>query len=670
LSWLCQRRDYYTAANIALSLLDDADDELCRIPKTSEEELSHHKGLLDGIQSLPIDNSHGNKSETLTNLADMTVACLIKGAVSNVLEGFLLRVREFYGCRILHAFPPKYAHSLSHSFLQNTLYSASHACIMLVGTAVSAVSREPAPNLQLNTFENIVDMISNVEIPGDEVIWPVRCLIKMAVVRKCLPTAIMMLNATIPNELRWRAPKSRGLSPFPRPSLGLFLALVGIILESTEEATRYLLNMTDEDSGLHYWFSINDDTRLALSLLQIHGKHVFLLEPEVRAWALDRLKEEIERPTDFTYTYKGPLLSNRWLREAVCGLFCNADCEIVIQLPKSMPKTAHGEAVCYREDMVRVQDLLVPRKLSTGLDYDFVILALLILTSRRCDCWREGEGEISTQTLLNTVCNMAGRKMDFEPRFIFDGAAVMRLCALADNMQAAAFLIGGKNGLIIECADLLVSSLEMSIREAETALFAGSLVELMAAVPPLHEGVALQLVSSSFMPSESHHHLLWLLHHHVIDVRTYGEFDSDSRAGKITPVIAGNVCFRAWYCLTRPSDLSSSAKWLEKWLRKKIDLNSGKSTKKLACAALVRALLWADELDDLDSTDSDEEILLATMIGFESRFMAELAQACCGLIQSIPPHLAEEIMSSLGSSNIISFDSSLINSMSSIDSKN
>jgi len=231
LSWLCQRRDYYTAASIALSLLDDAESvyELCRIPKTPEEELSHHKGLLDGIQSLTIGNSHGNKSETLTYLADMTVACLIKGAVSNVLEGFLLRVREFYGCRILHAFPPKYAHSLSHSILQNTLYSASHACIMLVGTAVSAVSREPAPNLQLSKFENIVDMISNVEIPGDEVIWPVRCLIKMAVVRKCLPTAIMMLNATIPNELRWRAPKSRGLSPFPRPSVGLFLALVGII---------------------------------------------------------------------------------------------------------------------------------------------------------------------------------------------------------------------------------------------------------------------------------------------------------------------------------------------------------------------------------------------------------------------------------------------------------
>jgi hypothetical protein len=635
--------------------------ELCRIPESSDEELSHHKGLLDSVQSLSEYTSHGSKSETLTYLADMTVACLIKGAASSVLEGFLARVREFFSCSLLLMHFQRNICTHSHYIFQNTIYSASHACIMLVGTAVSALSREPAPKLQLNKSENIVAMMSNAEIPGDDVIWPVRCLIKMAVVRKCLPSAIMMLNATIPNELRWRAPKSRGLSPPPRPSLGLFLALVEIILESTEEATRYLLNMTDDDSGLHYWFSIYDDTRLALSLLQIHGKHVFLLEPEVRAWALDQLKKEIESPSDFSYTHKSPLLSNRWLRELVSGAFYNAECDIAIQIQTSIPMPVNDETVCYRHDMVRVQDRLVPRNHSCGLDYDLVIAALLILASRGCDCWREGEGEISTQTVLNTVCDMAGRKMDFEPRFIFDGASVMRLCALADNMQAAAFLIGGKNGLIIECADLLVSNLEMTIQEAENALFAGSLVELKEAVPPLYDGVALQVVSSNFMPSESHHHLLWLLQHHVIDVHTYGEFDSASHTGKITPVIAGKVCFRAWYCLTCPSELSNSAKWLEKWLRNKLDLTSGKSTKRLACAALVRALLWADEVEDLDSIDGDEEILLAMMIGFDSRFQAELAQACCGLIQSIPPHLAEELMSSLGGSNMISFESSLIN---------
>ncbi|KAL3812025.1 hypothetical protein ACHAXA_001332 [Cyclostephanos tholiformis] len=631
LSWLCQRRDYYTAASIALSLLDDADAvyELCRIPKSPEVELCHHKGLLDGIQSLSNEASHGNKSERLTYLADMTVSCLIKGAASSVLEGFLAR---------------------------NIFYSASHACIMLVGTTASAVSREPAPKLQQNRFENIVDMMSNAEIPGGDVIWPVRCLMKMAVVRKCLPSAIMLLNATIPDELRWRAPKSRGLSTYLRPSLGLFLALVEIIIESTDLATRYLLNMTDEDSELRYWFSISDDTRLALCLLQVHGKHVFLLEPEVRAWALDRLKEEIETPTDFTYTYKGPFLSNRWLREVVSGTFLNAECDIVIQIPKSLPRQVN----CYRQDMVQVKEYLVPRNRSNGLDYDLVISALLILASRCCDCWREGEGEISTQTLLNTVCDMAGRKMDFEPKFIFDGGTVMRLCALADNIQSAAFLIGGRNGLILECADLLVSSLEISIQEAESALFAGDLVELKGTVPFLHERVELEIEPSDFTPNENHHHLLWLLQRLVIDVHSFGEFEPASLAGRITPVLAGTVCFRAWYCLTRPSDLSSSAKWLEKWMRKTLELTRGKSKKRLACAALVRALLWADEVEDLDSVDGDEEIILATMIGLNSRFMAELAQACCGLIQSIPPHLAEEILSSSSSSNM-AFDSSLIN---------
>ena len=46
LSWLCQRRDYYTAASVALSLLDDAEAvyQLCGISKSSEEEfLKLHK---------------------------------------------------------------------------------------------------------------------------------------------------------------------------------------------------------------------------------------------------------------------------------------------------------------------------------------------------------------------------------------------------------------------------------------------------------------------------------------------------------------------------------------------------------------------------------------------------------------------------------------------------
>ena len=78
---------------MALSLLDDGEAvyELCGIPTSLEEELVHHKGLLDGIK--PLD-CNGNMSETLTSLADMAVGCLIKGgaSMSKTLEGFLTRV--------------------------------------------------------------------------------------------------------------------------------------------------------------------------------------------------------------------------------------------------------------------------------------------------------------------------------------------------------------------------------------------------------------------------------------------------------------------------------------------------------------------------------------------------------------------------------------------------
>lgn len=100
LGWLCQQRDYYTAASVALSLLDDAEAvyELCGIPRSLEESMYHHKGLIDGIKPLFRDSALGVVSETLVSLADMAVACLIKGGscMSTTLEGFLARVRCDY----------------------------------------------------------------------------------------------------------------------------------------------------------------------------------------------------------------------------------------------------------------------------------------------------------------------------------------------------------------------------------------------------------------------------------------------------------------------------------------------------------------------------------------------------------------------------------------------
>lgn len=639
LSWLCQRRDFYTAASVALSLLDDAEAvyDLCGIPKSPEEEFTHHKGLLDGIKPLDDDSYHnGDNTDIMISLADMAIGCLIKGgtSMSKPLEGFLVR---------------------------NTVYNAHRACIMLVGATASVLGNEPTSQKKMRKIENVIDMLPSVESPSEEQIWPVRCLIKMAVVRKCLPSAMLMLNATIPNELRWRAPKSRGLSSAPRPSLGLFLALADLILESTEEATRYLLNMMDEETGLPYWFSIGEDTKLALSLISIRGKHIMLQEPEVREWALGRLKEEIESPTD-ACNMESAGLHDGWLKEVVTGAFCNAGCDIGLGLDTTLTSNStpppESEFVCYRQDMLRIRDSLVPQQQSGGLDFDLLIAALLVL-ARRGHGWRS---RIPTMALLNCVCDMAGRPTDFEPKFVFDGATVMRQCALTDNLQAAAFLVGGKQGLVLECADIVVSNLSMTVKDAEIALFRGSLSDLRGTVMHIYEGVNLKEESLIFTPDASHQHLTWLLEEHVLNVHTYGEFDSPSRTGKITPVFAGRVLFRAWCCLTDPCILSSSANWLEGWLRRKLELWNGKSPRRLACAALVRILLWGDETEDLDLSDRGDEPLLAVVMGFDGRFMAELAQACCGLIQSIPPHLAEELMSSFGGSNLYSFEASFIDS--------
>jgi len=174
LAWLCQRRDYFTAASIALSLLQDFDAvyELRGIPKTSEGEVISHQGLLDGITPLLNDDIKGGKFSgpqlhTLTSLADMTVGCLIKGGavMAPTLYGFLAR---------------------------NPFYEAPRACLMLVGTVAAVISQESSFVAHHNNC-NIVKVLSTLESPREDVLWPVRCLLKMAVTRKCLPSVLLML---------------------------------------------------------------------------------------------------------------------------------------------------------------------------------------------------------------------------------------------------------------------------------------------------------------------------------------------------------------------------------------------------------------------------------------------------------------------------------------------
>lgn len=431
---------------------------------------------------------------------------------------------------------------------RNTLYDSSRASLMLVGTIALVVSSEPSLHVHRDENENIniVDRLSNAKSPSDTVVWPIKCLLRMAVARNCLSSTLLLLNSTIPNELRWRRPKGKGLITSPRPSLGLFVAAVETILESSGGATRTFLDLFDEESGLTYWFSIQDDTRLALCLFSVNGKHVLIQQPEVRAWVLERLKGVLESPIDRTHNVS--YLPNEWLREIITGVFCNAECDLSLGMDticKSVtkPGICLGDSECYRQDMIYVQDLLIPSDESGGLDFDILIPSLLLLSMRNEE-WKEGSS-ICTQTLLNGICDLAGRKTLCTPRFLFDGRTVMRQCALADNIQAAAFLIGGRSGLILECADLLITMFGLPMKDAEIALFGGSLAEMKEILATWNHNNNTETRSSSieWSPSKEHQHILWLLQNHVLNVSTYGDFDIPSRSiqGKITPVTAGRI---------------------------------------------------------------------------------------------------------------------------------
>lgn len=110
--------------------------------------------------------------------------------------------------------------------------------------------------------------------------------------------------------------------------------------------------------------------------------------------------------------------------------------------------------------------------------------------------------------------------------------------------------------------------------------------------------------------------------------------------------------------LTDINDHLTAGKWLEVWLRHTLDLRDGISPKRLACAALVRILLWADEeCSALDLNENDDEPILASMVGISARFLAEISHASVGLMQAIPPQLQSEIVQGeSNSSAIFSFE--------------
>jgi hypothetical protein len=322
LSWLSNREDYFTAASVALDLLHDA-ETLFHLWKNAEkfdedDEQTKLEGLLDGI--VPIvrretndteDDPQSSHSNTMTQLADMTVACLTKGgfAMSETLQKFLNR---------------------------NSHYDPARACLMLVATTASAISDDP------ESVASVMGRSNGSSSDPEDLLWPVRCLLEIGVTRDSLSTALVLLNVTIPDELRRRARQGYTSSVF-LPAKELSKKLVTLIVASSPDAADLLLGLVDDLSRSRFWQSLEHETQLVLSLIDIESKCPLLRHPEVRAWARQELHTCLKNEGSASANVF-EIMPTQWLQQLCVACLHNAGCDLGdFVIEPSMPSSATSE---------------------------------------------------------------------------------------------------------------------------------------------------------------------------------------------------------------------------------------------------------------------------------------------------------------------------------------
>ena len=602
LSWLSHREDYFTAACIALGLLGDVESwhELKLLKSTGDDDYDDDQDslecLLDSIVPLypkGMQSLHPRQS-VVSHVADMAIGCLAKGGLimSTILDSFLRR---------------------------NTDYDSAKAALMLAAVTTRCVSRER-------------ETVSVAMGPGykysdnsdpEDLLWALRALLSVGVARDELSQAIVLVNVALPDELRYRKPTSSNVRS---PPLDFCKAMVSTIISASPDAASLLLGLVDEESRKRYWRSLSRDAQLEFALINVEDRCPLLCQEEVRIWALKCLDECVNQEASPTAVNLNDLMPTSWLRRLCEGCLQNAECDfgqILTYGVSDSPDDDDEGTLKYVTEFANIQQALTATPGSGGLDFDLLIPALLILQQREIT-WNE-EAVVSTQRVLDAACYMAGRHGHCT--FPFDGSTVMRQCVSASNVAAGANLLGGTNGLVLSCCDILIQGAAIDMATAESFILDDDLSPAVLNSREADQKKSLEI-------NDGHRQVLWLLLNHVLNVRTFGEFRPIHMRGKVDPVFAAQACLRTWLALSKSKD---STPWLVKWLRRNLEIDGERiSPKRLACAALTRVLMWP-------TSDQSSEVL-ATIMGVESTFLVQLAQSCHGLLESIPLSVAEDII--------------------------
>jgi len=164
--------------------------------------------------------------------------------------------------------------------------------------------------------------------------------------------------------------------------------------------------------------------------------------------------------------------------------------------------------------------------------------------------------------------------------------------------------------------------------------------------------------AASFELLDCHRRVLQLLDDYVLSVSKFGDFDPDSaRRGGVDPVFASRLCLRLWLILTASGDENTGShspkrqmatEWLSSWLSFRLRTGEGKGrTNGLACAAVCRAALWPSESDYDHGCMGGraDTMVMAQELGFNTDFLLNLTESCCGLIEALPASVVKRTFS-------------------------
>jgi len=489
------------------------------------------------------------------------------------------------------------------------------------------------------------------------------------------------------------------------------------------------MSFVDVRSHENFWQSLDQNTRFDLFLMKIGDSFPFLRHPDLSMWARGELRSCFQEDCKLRTT---------WLQEVSTACLQNANCHLAelwvsddsnLEFTSAEASSLAVSAIdappldIWKSDVQKMKveieqttnALLPSAGGSFGVDYNTLIPVLLLLEKRNAH-WlpppessssigssSSEEAYISTQSVLNAACHLAGRPRvescsyaiahpstqsnssnDIQDFFsVFDSKSAMKQCYQAKNVVAGANLIGGTEGFVLHVCDILNRGIGIPVSDAESFVCSDRLPDLEK-IEEEHK-----TKTDHFELTDGHKKLLFLLDEYVLRIKTFGQFHSDNARGRVCPIFAARAVLLAWLLLSFGSDKSLSTRWLGEWLRDRLELRATSATSvtprsqniasgfsdlndetrqssnrdheedhygrgssahdgnnrnhqdafvassrhRLACAALVQALLWS----------KDESPRLGDAMDFEKKLLLELSQISLGLVESVPPDVARAI---------------------------